>query len=275
MLKTYKATTPSQRFKSGLAFEELTKTKPEKSLTLRLVRSFGKTGGKVMVRGIGGGHKRNFRLVDFKRNKKDLNAVVSAIEYDPNRTANIALLNYQDGEKRYILSPVGLKVGDKIVASANAPVKPGNALPLGKMPTGTVVHNIELIPGRGGQITRSAGVGAIIAAKEGRYVHVKLPSKEVRKINSNCWATVGQIGNVDWKNVVIGKAGRARHMGIRPTVRGVAQDPRSHPHGGGEAKSGIGMKYPKSKYGKPVPHGKKTRNKKKPSTRFILTRRSK
>ena len=275
MLRVYKATTPTQRFKTGLMFEELTRTKPEKSMITKLTRSFGKINGKISIRGVGGGHKRNYRLVDFKRNKKDIEATVAAIEYDPNRTANLALLYYKDGEKRYILAPIGITVGAKVMAGDNAPIKPGNALPIGKMPTGTLVHNIELIPGRGGQVARSAGTGAIVAAKEGNYVHVKMPSKEIRKINVSCFATVGQIGNIDWKNVVIGKAGRSRHMGIRPTVRGVAQDPRSHPHGGGEAKSGIGMKHPKSKYGKPVPHGKKTRNKKKPSSRFIVERRKK
>ena len=270
-LKVYKPVTPGQRFKSVLTFEEITRTTPEPSLTRRLNKSGGRSHGKVSVRGIGGGHKRNLRIIDFKRNKKDIVAKVATIEYDPNRTANIALLHYKDGEKRYILAPVGLTVGSPVVASQSAPIKPGNTMPLGKMPVGTIVHNIELTPGRGGQIVRSAGTGAIVAAKEGNWVHVKLPSKEVRRIHVTCFATIGQVGNLDWKNIMIGKAGRSRHMGMKPKVRGVAMDPGSHPHGGGEAKSGTGM-HPKTPWGKPA-MGKKTRNKNKPSGKFIVDRR--
>ena len=271
-LKFFKPTTPGQRFKTGLLFE-LTKTEPEKSLVKRLVKTSGRSGGKATVRGKGGAHKRNLRIIDFKRDKKDVEAIVFSIEYDPNRSSNIALLNYQDGEKRYILAPVGLKVGDKVISGESAPIAPGNALPLGKMPPGTVIHNIELIPGHGAQIARSAGTGVIVAAKEANYVHLKLPSKEIRKVHASCFATVGQIGNIDWKNVTFGKAGAKRHMGKKPKVRGVAQDPRSHPHGGGEGKSGIGM-HPKTPTGKPA-MGKKTRNRNKPSAKFILERRKK
>lgn len=271
-VRIYKANTPAQRFKIGLMFEELTKTKPEKTLITKIQKFSGRSGGKITVRGKGGGHRRNFRMLDFKRNKRDVEAAVAAIEYDPNRTANIALLHYKDGEKRYILAPLNMKPGDKVMASERVEIKPGNAMPLGKMPIGTIVHNVELIPGTGGQIVRSAGAGAIVAAKEGNYVHVKLPSKEIRKINAKCFATIGQIGNVDWKNVSFGKAGKKRHMGKRPKVRGVAMDPASHPHGGGEGKSGIGMN-PKTRQGKSA-FGK-TRSRKKPSSRFILSRRKK
>jgi len=273
LLKIIKPTTPGQRFKSFLNFDEITKTKPEKSLTRRLNKTAGRSNGVVTQRGIGGGAKRNLRIIDFKRDKKDVPARVAAIEYDPNRTANIALLHYLDGEKRYILSPIGLAVGQNVQAGDKAAILPGNALPLSKIPVGTIIHNIELIPGTGGQIVRSAGSSAIIAAKEGNYIHVKLPSKEVRKINAACYATVGQVGNVDWKNISIGKAGRSRHMGKRPKVRGVAMDPRSHPHGGGEGRSGTGM-HPKPPTGKPA-MGKKTRNPNKPSSKFILERRRK
>lgn len=274
-LKIFRGTTPGQRFRTALIYDEVTKSRPERSLIVKLNRISGHSLGKVTQKGKGGGHKRNLRVIDFKRNKRDIEALVAAIEYDPNRTANIALLHYKDGEKKYILSPQGLKVGDKVISSDSAPIKPGNALPLGKIPTGTLVHNIELTPSSGAQAVRSAGTAAIVAAKEGKWVHIKMPSKEVRKVNAACLATIGQIGNLDWKNTTIGKAGRSRHMGIKPKVRGVAQDPRSHPHGGGEAKSGIGMKYPKTKSGRPVPKGKKTRNKNKPSGKYILERRRK
>ena len=269
--KVIKPETPGQRFKSYLAFDEITKTKPEKQLLAPLTKSGGRSLGRVAVRGMGGGHKRNLRLIDFKRSKRNVPAKVAAIEYDPNRSANIALLHYADGEKRYVLAPVGLKVGAQILSGETAPINPGNALPLGKMPIGTVVHNIELIPGRGGQIVRSAGAGAIVAAKEGNWVHLKLPSKEVRKVNESCYATIGQVGNLDWKSISLGKAGRSRHMGKRPKVRGVAMDPGSHPHGGGEGRSGTGM-HPKTPWGKPA-MGKKTRKKTKPSSKFILSRR--
>lgn len=270
MLKVYRPTTPGQRFKSGLMLEELTRSKPEKSLTVRLVRYAGRANGVVTTRGKGNGHKRNYRLIDFRREKRGILARVAAIEYDPNRSANIALLHYQDGEKNYILAPENIRPGQEVIASPEAPITPGNALPLGKLPIGTIIHNIELLPGKGGALVRSAGGSAQIAAKEGEYVNIKLPSKEIRKIHASCWATVGKIGNVDWKNITLGKAGRSRHMGRRPKVRGVAMDPHSHPHGGGEGRSGTGMN-PKTPWGKPA--FKKTRKKSKPSTRFILERR--
>ena len=272
MLRVYRPTTPSQRFRTGLSFEEVTKTKPEKSLVNRLTKTAGRSSGRVTTRGKGGGHKRNYRLVDFKRDKRDVAAKVAAIEYDPNRSANVALLHYADGEKRYILAPLGVKVGDQITAGQKAEIKPGTALPLSKMPIGTVVHNIELVPEAGAKLTRSAGTGAIVAAREGNYVHIKMPSKEVRKIHGASYATVGQIGNIDWGNISIGKAGRSRHMGRRPKVRGVAMDPGSHPHGGGEGRSGTGM-HPKTPWGKPA-MGAKTRNRNKPSSKWIIKRRN-
>lgn len=269
-IKQYKPTTPSQRFKSQLIFDEITKTKPEKRLIIHLTNSAGRTGGTVTVRGRGGGAKKNLRIIDFKRNKRNIAARVAAIEYDPNRSANVALLHYEDGEKRYILAPDSLKVGDKLMAGEKTEVKSGNAMPLGNMPIGTLVHNVELVPGRGAQIGRSAGTASIVAAKEGEWVHLKLPSKEIRKIHKSCYATIGQVGNLDWKNVSIGKAGRKRYLGKRPKVRGVAQDPASHPHGGGEGRSGVGMN-PKTPTGKPA--FRKTRNRNKPSSRFIISRR--
>lgn len=272
-LKIYKPTTPSQRFKTNLTGDELTKTKPEKSLIRPLGQTSGRSGGKVTVRGKGSRHKRNLRLIDFKRDKRDIAARVAAIEYDPNRSANIALLHYLDGEKRYILAPLGLKIGSEITASESTPIKPGNSMPLGKMPVGTLVHNIELIPGSGAKIVRSAGSSAKILAKEGDWVHLELPSKEIRKVHTTCVATIGQVGNLDWRNIVFGKAGRKRHIGRRPKVRGVAMDPGSHPHGGGEGRSGTGMN-PKTPTGKPA-MGKKTRNPNKRSSTFILERRRK
>ena len=226
--------------------------------------------GKVVVRHQGGGHKRYLRLIDFRRDKV-VPAKVVSIEYDPNRTSDIALLHYTDGEKRYILSPIGLSVGDTIHAGETVDIKPGNALPLIVIPVGTVVHNVELTPGKGGQMARGAGTGAIVAARESGYVHLRLPSGEVRRVNGKCVATVGQVGNVEWKNEVIGSAGRSRRMGIRPTVRGVAQNPRSHAHGGGEGRSGIGMNTPKTYAGRPAVG--KTRRPKKYSNKHILQRR--
>ncbi|KKR86535.1 MAG: 50S ribosomal protein L2 [Candidatus Curtissbacteria bacterium GW2011_GWA1_41_11] len=271
-VKQFKPTTPSQRFKTGLIFSEITKTKPEKTLVERLIKTSGRSNGIVTVRGRGGGHKRNLRVIDFKRDKRDVTAIVAAVEYDPNRSANIALLHFEDGEKNYILAPNEIKIGDKIQTSEKTEVKAGNAMPLKNMPIGSFVHNIELTPGGGGKIVRSAGASAIVAAKEGKYVHIKLPSREVRKIHGDCFATIGQIGNVDWKNRSAGKAGKTRHLGRRPKVRGVAMDPASHPHGGGEGRSGIGMN-PKTPTGKPA--FRKTRNRNKPSSRFILSRRKK
>lgn len=229
------------------------------------------SSGQVMVRHQGGRHKRFYRVVDFKRDKRSVEAEVLAIEYDPNRSADVALLQYKDGEKRYILRPVGLEVGGRVVSASGADLKPGNTLPLIEIPVGTFIHNIELTTGRGGQIARSAGDQAILSAREGAYVHVKMPSGEVRKILGKNYATIGQVGNVDWKDRVLGKAGRSIHMGIRPTVRGVAMNPRSHPHGGGEGRSGIGMPSPKTYAGKKAVG--KTRRPKKYSNKFIITRR--
>src|SRR4030042_2189410 len=271
-LKKYKAGTAGQRFKMGLTFEEITKTKPERSVVRSLRKISARSHGQVTVKGRGGGHKRNLRAIDFKRNKREIPAKIAAIEYDPNRTANIALLHYQDGEKRYILAPENLQVGQKVVASLQAEIKPGNALPIGKIPIGTFIHNIELTAGRGGPLARSAGTAAIIAAREGQWVHVKLPSKEIRKVHTNCYATVGQLGNLNWKSITFGKAGRLRYLGRKPHVRGVAQDPGSPPHGGGEGKSGTGMN-PKTPTGKPA--FKKTRKKNKPSSKLIIARRKK
>lgn len=272
-LKYHRPISPSLRHRTSLSFEELTKSTPEKSLIRRLNKTGGRANGKVTQGTLSGGHKRNIRMIDFKRNKHGIAGIVVAVEYDPNRSSNIALLNYKDGEKRYILAPVSLKVGDTIMSGETAEIRPGNAMPLGRIPVGTIVHNIELMPGAGGQIVRSAGVGAIIAAREGKWVHIKLPSKEVRKVHINCLATIGQVGNLDWKNVSFGKAGKSRHRGIKPHVRGVAMDPRSHPHGGGEAKSGEGM-HPKTPTGKPA-RGVRTRHKKKPSRKYIVSRRRK
>ncbi len=229
--------------------------------------------GKVSVRHQGGEHKRFLRVIDFKRNKRDMLGKVISLEYDPNRTCDIALVQYSDGEKRYILAPDGLKLNDSVIAGDNVDIKVGNALKLSQMPIGTVVHNVEMIPGRGGQLARGSGTGATLAAKEGNYVHLKLPSGEVRKVLAMCYATVGALGNADWKNRVFKKAGTKRHMGIRPTVRGVAQNPRSHPHGGGEGRSGIGMSLPKTFAGKAAVG--KTRRPKKYSNKFILQRRKK
>ncbi len=269
-VKVFKPITPGQRFKSIIENKVITKIRPEKTLIAPLPKTSGRSQGRVTVQGRGGRHKRNLRLIDFKRDKREVPAIVAAIEYDPNRSAQIALLHYRDGEKRYILAPGDIKIGEEIVSSDKAEIKPGNALPLSKIPIGTTVHNIELIPGRGAQIVRSAGTGAIVSAREGKFVHVKLPSKEVRKIHSQSYATIGQIGNADWKNITFGKAGKSRHYGIKPHVRGVAQDPGSHPHGGGEGKSGTGMN-PKTPSGKRA-FGK-TRKKTKPSNKFILSRR--
>jgi len=229
--------------------------------------------GQVSVRHQGGEHKRFMRVIDFKRNKIGIEGKVASIEYDPNRTAEIALIHYADGEKMYILSPLGLKIGDVVKSGVGAEIKIGNALPLIALPLGTVVHNVELMPGRGGQLARGAGTGIIIQAKEGSNIDLKLPSGEIRRVDGACLATIGTLGNIDWKNEVLGKAGRSRHMGIRPTVRGVAQNPRSHPHGGGEGRSGIGMTTPKTYRGRSAVG--KTRKKKKYSDKFILQRRRK
>jgi large subunit ribosomal protein L2 len=239
--------------------------------TIKKKHSGRDASGQVVVRHQGGQHKRYFREIDFKRNKFDVVGKIVAVEYDPNRTCDIALVQYADGEKRYILAPLGLKENDTIASGRGVDIKVGNALPLGNMPAGTIVHNVELTPGKGGQLARGAGTGAIVSSKEGGYVFLKLPSSEVRRVRVDAMATVGQVGNVEWKNEIIGKAGRARHMGRRPTVRGVAQNPRSHPHGGGEGRSGIGLKSPKTYAGRKAVG--KTRKPKKYSDKYIVTRR--
>lgn len=275
MLKSFKNSL-SRRFQTNLDYKStLTVMEPEKSLIEILPKTSGRDAtGHISSRHKGGREKRFYRIIDFNRNKYDVAGKVVSIEYDPNRSANIALIHYADGEKRYILHCEGLKVGDTIFAGKNAEVKLGNSLPLSLLPIGTVVHNIELSPGKGGIMARGAGTSATILAKEGDYVTIKLPSTETRLIHKDCFATVGVLGNVDWKNVVIGKAGRARHMGQRPEVRGVAQNPRTHPHGGGEGRSGEGLKQPKTPWGKPA-RGYRTRNKAKHSNKYILERRKK
>jgi len=259
---------------SGSTFEEITKSKPEKSLLLPLKKKAGRNAqGRVTVRHRGGGAKRSLRIIDFKRDKGGVPGRVAAIEYDPNRSANIALIHYTDGEKRYILAPLGLSVGDTIKSGEEAEIKPGNALPLKLIPSGTMIHNIELEQGRGGQLVRSAGAAAQLMVKEGEYALVRLPSGEVRRIRSGCQATIGQVGNIDHQGIKLGKAGRKRWLGRRPTVRGSAMSPRDHPHGGGEGRSPIGMPGPKTPWGKPA-LGYRTR-KPKPSDKLIVKRRGK
>lgn len=266
----------SRRFISGLDNRKtLSGVRPEKSLMEILPKNSGRDAtGQISTRHQGGREKRFYREIDFKRSKHDISATVVSIEYDPNRSANIALISYPGGQKNYILHPEGLKVGDLVIAGKSVPAKLGNALPLESIPVGTVIHNIELRFGKGGQIVRTAGAGAILLAKEGDYATIKLPSGETRLVSKGNFATVGTVGNVDWKNVVIGKAGRKRHMGVRPTVRGTAQNPRTHPHGGGEGRSGVGLKQPKTPWGKPA-RGLRTRKKDKYSNKFIVQRRSK
>jgi len=272
-VKVYKPTSAGRRGMTGHSFEEITKSKPERSLTEALRKNGGRNNtGRITVRHRGGGHKRRYRIIDFKRNKFDSKAEVVAIEYDPNRSARIALLQYGDGEKRYIIAPLGLKVGDMIGSVPMATLRPGNAMYISDIPVGTQVHNIELLPGKGGQLARAAGVSAQLLAKEGTYAQIRLPSGEVRMVHERCMATIGQVGNTEHGNVKLGKAGRSRWLGWRPTVRGTAQDPRSHPHGGGEGRSGIGMPGPKTPWGKPA-LGKKTRVNKR-TDRFIVRRRS-
>ena len=256
------------------AYEEITTTKPEKSLTESLSKSGGRNvNGRITVRHRGGGNKRKYRIIDFKRTKDGVPATVKTIEYDPNRTANIALICYADGEKAYILAPLGLKVGDQVLSGEKADIKPGNALKIQNIPVGTMIHNIELKPGRGGQLVRSAGNSAQLMAKEGSYAQVRLPSGEVRMIPTEAKATIGQVGNVDSENINIGKAGKKRHMGFRPTVRGSVMNPCDHPHGGGEGKSPIGRPGPSTPWGKPA-LGYKTRSKKNPSNKYIVKRRN-
>jgi len=273
-LKVYRPTSPGRRGMTGSTFEEITKTKPEKSLLLPLKKKAGRSNqGKVTVRHRGRGAKRRLRLLDFKRDKLGVPGRVASIEYDPNRSARIALIYYADGEKRYILAPSELKVGDTIKSGSDAEIKPGNALPLKLIPVGTLIHNIELEVGRGGQLVRSAGVAAQLMAKEGEYALVRLPSGEMRRIRSNCLATIGQIGNIDHRSISLGKAGRKRWLGWRPTVRGSAMSPRDHPHGGGEGRTPIGLPGPKTPWGKPA-LGYRTR-KSKPSDKMIVKRRGK
>jgi len=271
-IKQYKPTTPSRRQMTVLSFAELTKKEPEKSLTEPLKSKAGRNAqGRLTVRHRGSGHKRLYRIIDFKRNYDDVPAKVAAIEYDPNRSANIALLHYADGRKAYIIAPHNLKVGDTVVSGPELDPKVGNTLPLKSIPVGSLIHNIELRPGKGGQLVRSAGAVAQLMAKEGNYAHVRLPSGEVRLVHLNCRATIGQVGNLDHENVTIGKAGRSRWMGIRPTVRGSVMNPVDHPHGGGEGRAPIGRKYPVSPWGK-IAIGGKTR-KKKPSDKMIVKKR--
>jgi large subunit ribosomal protein L2 len=273
-IKTYKPTSPGRRGMSVSTFEEITKTKPEKSLLAPLRKKAGRNvRGKITVRHRGGGHKRRYRLIDFKRDKFGVPARVTSVEYDPNRSARIALLTYADGEKRYIIAPLGLMVGSALISGPEAEIRVGNALPLANIPVGTIIHNIELQQGRGGQLVRSAGTSAQLMAKEGKYAHVRLPSGEVRLIRQQCMATIGQVGNTEHGNISLGKAGRKRHRGWRPTVRGSAMSPRDHPHGGGEGKAPIGMPSPKSPWGKPT-LGKKTRRN-KATDKWIVRRRGK
>lgn len=273
-VKVYKPTSAGRRGMTGHTFEEITKSKPERSLTEALRKRGGRNNtGRITVRHRGGGHKRRYRLIDFKRNKFDTRAQVIAIEYDPNRSARIALVEYEDGERRYIIAPLGLMVGDQIGNGDRAELRPGNALPISAIPLGTQIHNVELLPGKGGQLARAAGTSAQLLAKEGTYAQVRLPSGEVRMIHERCMATIGQVGNTDHGNVKLGKAGRSRWLGWRPAVRGTAMDPNSHPHGGGEGRSGIGMPGPKTPWGKPA-LGKRTRVNKR-TDRFIVRRRGK
>jgi len=273
-VKKYKPVTPSLRGMTGYTFEEITKSRPEKSLLVERRKHGGRNAyGRVTVRHRGGGARRHIRIVDFKRDKHNIPARVAAIEYDPNRTARLALLHYADGEKRYMLAPLDLKVGDTVVSGPNAEIRPGNNLPIANIPVGTLVHNIELKDGRGGQLVRAAGAAAQLLAKEGDYAQIRMPSGEVRLVRQTCYATVGQVGNLDHSNIKLGKAGRKRHLGIRPTVRGSAMTPRDHPHGGGEGRQPIGMPGPKSPWGKPTLGYKTRRN--KTTDQFIVRRRGK
>ncbi|NLI94558.1 MAG: 50S ribosomal protein L2 [Erysipelotrichaceae bacterium] len=274
-IRKYKPTTPSRRNMTNLTFEEITKTTPEKSLTVTLKKSGGRNNaGKITTRHRGGGHKRRYRIIDFKRNKDDIIGKVAAIEYDPNRNANIALINYVDGEKRYIIHPKGLQVGDEIISGEKVDLRVGNAMPLANIPVGTVVHNVELHPKKGGQIARAAGTSARVLAKEGKYVTLRLQSSEVRKILATCRATIGSVGNEEYNLINLGKAGKSRWLGFRPTVRGSAMNPNDHPHGGGEGKAPIGHDAPRTPWGKKA-LGVKTRRNKKPSTKLIVRRRRK
>ena len=274
-IKNYKPNTPGTRGMSTLINEEITKSTPEKSLLVKKSKTGGRNNqGKITVRHIGGGVRRKYRLIDFKRNKDGIIGNVASIEYDPNRSANIALINYMDGEKRYIIAPLNLKVGDKIESGVNADIKIGNTLPLENIPVGTMVHNVELNPGAGAKLARSAGSGVQILGKEGKYVIIRLKSGETRKVLGTCRATIGEVGNTDYELVSLGKAGRKRHMGIRPTVRGSVMNPNDHPHGGGEGRAPVGRAQPMTPWGKPA-LGLKTRKTKKASEKLIMTRRKK
>ena len=274
-IRTYKPTSPARRFMSVLTYEEITKKSPEKSLVEVLKKHSGRNSyGRITVRHQGGGNRKKYRVIDFKRDKMDVPATVLRLEYDPNRSAYIALVEYTDGERRYILAPVGLNVGDTVLSSAAADIKPGNALPLANIPVGTVIHNIELYPGKGAQLVRSAGVAAQLMAKENGFATVRLPSGEMRKLPLNAKATIGTVGNTDHENVRLGKAGRVRHMGVCPTVRGVVMNPNDHPHGGGEGKSPVGLPAPVTPWGKPA-LGLKTRKHKKYSNKMIVKRAGK
>ena len=271
-VKRYKPTSPARRQMTVPVYGEISKQKPERALLEDQRKSGGRNNaGKITVRHIGGGNKRKYRIIDFKRNKDGIPATVKSIQYDPNRSAYIALLAYADGEKRYILAPVGLNVGDKVMSGAGADIKVGNALPLSDIPVGTTIHNIEMKPGRGGQVARSAGISAQIMAREGDYATIKMPSGEMRLIPVGCRATIGQVGNLEHEIISVGKAGKTRHLGVRPTVRGSVMNPNDHPHGGGEGKSPVGHAGPQTPWGKPA-LGYKTRKKKNPTSKFILKR---
>ncbi|NQZ65494.1 50S ribosomal protein L2 [Crocosphaera sp.] len=272
-IRTYRPYTPGTRQAAVSDFSEITKSKPEKSLTKYKHNKKGRNNrGVITSRHRGGGHKRLYRIIDFKRNKYDIPATVTSIEYDPNRNARIALLIYEDGEKRYILAPAGIQVGTEVISGENSPFEIGNALPLYKIPLGTEVHNVELIAGKGGQMVRAAGAAAQVVAKEGNYVTLRLPSKEVRMVRKECYATIGRVGNIEARNIKLGKAGRTRHRGRRPHVRGSVMNPVDHPHGGGEGRAPVGRSGPMTPWGKPA-LGAKTRNKKKASSRLIVRRR--
>ncbi|GEA14394.1 MAG: large subunit ribosomal protein [Moorella sp. (in: firmicutes)] len=273
-IKKFKPTSPGRRQMTVSTFAEVTVAEPYKPLVAPLKKTGGRNNqGRLTVRHRGGGHKRLYRIIDFKRDKDGIPGRVATIEYDPNRSANIALINYADGEKRYILAPENLQVGDQIISGPGADIKIGNALPLSQIPVGTMVHNIELKPGKGGQMVRAAGTSAQLMAKENGYALLRLPSGELRKVQEECRATIGQVGNLDWENITIGKAGRSRWLGIRPTVRGVVMNPVDHPHGGGEGKAPVGRKHPVTPWGKPA-LGVKTRKKRKPSDKLIVKRRN-
>ena len=274
-IKSFKPVTPSLRNTTTLTNDEITKNVPEKSLLTTLKKNAGRNNtGKITVRHHGGGNRRKYRVIDFKRNKVDMEATVIGIEYDPNRTANIALIEYEDGERAYIIAPLGLTDGDKVISAAKADIKPGNCMPINAIPVGTMIYNIELNKGKGAQLVRSAGMSAQLMAKEGKYAHVRMPSGEMRLINVECRACIGQVGNLEAENVKLGKAGRTRHMGIRPTVRGSVMNPCDHPHGGGEGRAPVGHTGPRTPWGKPA-HGYKTRKTNNRTDKYIVKRRNK